>query len=96
MRRQPMNRLQMIAAYLVLLATCTAGAWHLGLWSACAGSCSLVFISLLTPRVAPAPQMQASSGIGEPLLIASSVLNGSAVACAAYIFGHGARWAWGL
>jgi hypothetical protein len=96
MRRQPMNRLQLVAAYVALLATCTAGALHLGLWSVCAGSCSLALISILTPRVASAPQIQGGSGIGEPLLIASSILNGSAVASAAYIFGYGARWVWGL
>ena len=91
-----MNRLQLVAAYVALLATCTAGALHLGLWSVCAGSCSLALISILTPRVASAPQIQGGSGIGEPLLIASSILNGSAVASAAYIFGYGARWVWGL
>jgi len=96
MRRQAMNRLQMVAAYVTLLATCTAGAMHVGLWSVCAGSCSLALISILTPRVASAPQIQGGSGIGEPLLIASSILNGSAVASAAYIFGYGARWVWGL
>src|SRR5262245_48940054 len=96
MRRLPMTRLQMVAAYVALLATCTAGALHLGLWSACAGACSLALVSLLTPRIVSEPQLQAGSGIGEPLLIASSILNGSAVASAAYIFGYGARWVWGL
>jgi hypothetical protein len=91
-----MNRLQLVAAYLALLATCTAGALHLGLWSVCAGSCSLALISLLTPRVASAPQIQGGNGIGEPVLIASSILNGAAIASAAYVFGYCARWAWGL
>ncbi len=91
-----MRHSQMVASYATLLATCTAGIFHLGLWSVCTGACLLVLISLRVPRAAPTPQIQNGNGIGEPVLIASSVLNGAAVASAAYIFGYCARWAWGL
>jgi hypothetical protein len=91
-----MNRLQLITAYLALLATCSAGIFHLGLWSVFAGACSLALVSLLTPRATAASEIQGWNGIGEPILAASSILNGAAVASAAYIFGYCARWAWGL
>jgi hypothetical protein len=87
------ERTRSALAYVVLLSTCLAGVFHAPWWAACAGACSLALILLIPPRAAPAPQMRT---IGEPVLIFSSVLNASAVASGAFIFGHVARWLWGL
>jgi hypothetical protein len=87
------GRLKSAVAYLILLSTCAAGIFHAPWWAACAGACSLALILLITPGTAPVAQMRT---IGEPLYIFSSVLNASAVAAAAFIFGHVARWFWGL
>lgn len=90
------KRAQSALAYVTLLATCVAGIFHAPWWAACAGACLLALISLIGPRAASISQMQGSGAISEPVLILSSVLNASAVASAAFVFGHVARWCWGL
>lgn len=91
-----MGRAQSAASYLILLATCTAGIFHLPWWSACAGACSLALMSLFAQRTAAASHIQIDSAIREPVLVVASVLNASAVASGAFVFGHVARWFWGL
>lgn len=88
-----MGRMQLVLAYAVLLATCVAGVFHLTWWWACVGGCSLALISLLSLRAASVPQLRT---VGEPILVASSFLNASAAASAAFMFGYAARWIWGL
>jgi len=90
------KRAQGPLAYMTLLATCVAGILHAPWWAACAGACSLALISLIGQRAVSMPQMQGIGAIREPVLILSSVLNASAVASAAFVFGHIARWFWGL
>jgi|GEM_PF-4895147 len=84
------GRAQLAIAYVVLIATCVAGVFHLGWWSAVAGASSLALVSLASPRAS------AGRGISEQVLVASSLLNASAAASAAYAFGYLARWVWGL
>jgi hypothetical protein len=86
------GRLQSALAYIVLLATCTAGVLHAPWWAACAGACLLTLISLLGQRAAM-PELR---GVSEPILITSSILNAAGVAAGVFIFGHLARWFWGL
>jgi hypothetical protein len=87
------GRLQSAVAFVVLLATSVAGVFHAPWWAACAGACSLVLISLWGQRAATMHQLR---GISEPVLFIANVLNAAAVASAAFIFGHVARWIWGL
>lgn len=87
------GRLQSALAFAILLATSVAGVFHAPWWAACAGACSLVLVSLGSQRTATVPQLR---GISEPVLIIASILNAAAVASAALIFGHLARWVWGL
>ena len=84
---------QFSSAYTVILAMCVAGALHLSWWWVCAGACSLTLISLLAHHTAAYPQFR---NIGEPILVASSVINGVTVATGAFLFGYLARWLWGL
>jgi len=83
----------MIGAYVALLLTCCAGVFSLSLWSVVAGALSLGLIPLVANRAA---SLQQVGGISEPVVVVSHVLNSSAMASAAYIFGYVARWAWGL
>ena len=88
-----MSRWQTICAYAVILLTSSAGVFRFGAWAVVAGACSLILISLIAHRTASVPQFRT---ISEPVIIASHVLNSAAIASAAYVFGHVARWAWGL
>ena len=88
-----MGRIQLSVAGGVLMATCTAGALHWTWWWACASACSLALISLLTLRAVAFSQLRS---VSEPILVASSLLNASAAASAAFMFGYAARWMWGL
>lgn len=80
-------------AYVVLLATCVAGVLHAPWWAACAGTCALALVSLLGQRTAVVPQLRA---VTEPVLVIANILNAAAIASGAFIFGHLARWFWGL
>ena len=80
-------------AYLILLVSCVAGALHLSWWWACACSCSLSLLSLLTHRRASMPHFR---DISDPILVASSVINGIAAAAGAFLFGIAARWFWAI
>ena len=89
-----MGRWQMIWAYLVLVLTCAAGALRLSVLAAItASTCSLMIISLIADRAASVPPART---VTEPTLLFAHLLNSSAIASAAYIFGHVARWVWGL
>jgi hypothetical protein len=85
-------RWQMVA-YVVLVLTCGAGVFRFGPWSVVASASCLILVSLVANQTASVPQ---SRLISEPVMIAANVLNSAAIASAAYVFGHVARWAWGL
>src|SRR5262245_48168799 len=87
------GRLQSVLAYMVLLATCAAGALHAPWWAVCAGACALTLISLLGYRTVTVPQLK---GVSEPVLVLASIVNAAGVTAAAFVFGHAARWFWGL
>lgn len=80
-------------AFVALLSTCIAGALHAPWWAACAGACSVALILLLKPQAAYGSTLRV---VSEPVLIFASVLNASAIASAVFMFGHFARWFWGL
>lgn len=86
------GRAQLAVAYGILLATCIAGVFHAPWWAAVAGACSLALMSLMV-RTASVPQMRT---ISEPVIVLASVLNAFAAASGVFIFGHVARWLWGL
>jgi hypothetical protein len=88
-----MTRWHVISAYFVLLLTCCAGVFRLGPWAVVASASLLALISLVANRTASVPQ---AGMVAEPVLVLSHALNSAAIASAAYIFGFGARWAWGL
>ena len=88
-----MGRSWSIAAYCTLLATCIAGIFHAPWWAACAGACSLALLSLVTQRVGNVPQLKM---VSDPVLVFATFLNAAAAAAGAYVFGHLARWFWGL
>ena len=82
-----------IIAYVLLLLTCSAGVFRFGPWSVVASASCLALMSLVANQTASVPP---SRLIGEPAMVAGSVLNSAAIASAAYIFGYVSRWAWGL
>jgi hypothetical protein len=88
-----MGRAHGAVAYVILLATCVAGVFHAPWWAACAGASALALLSLFGQRAATVPQLRT---VSEPVLVIASVLNAAAVASGAFIFGHVARWFWGL
>ena len=88
-----MARSQSATAFVVLLSTSIAGALHAPWYAGLAGACLLVLISLYSQRAASLPQWR---GVSDPMLVLSSILNAAAAAAAVFIFGHLARWIWGL
>jgi hypothetical protein len=89
------GRAQLAMAYLILLATCTAGVFQAPWWAAIAGACSLALVSLIAQKTVSLHVEMMSLG-REPVLLFASLFNATAAACAAFTFGHVARWAWGL
>ena len=79
----------MMLPFLIILATCVAGVLHAPWWAALAGACGLMLYSLTAHR-------HMHAGIPEPIVIASSAINGVWAAGGAFVFGIAARWFWGL
>ena len=81
--------------FATLLAESLAGLANTSLWWACAGAAVLVLLSnfgrssLSGHSMAPVQAFHAYSSL-------ASIINGSAIASAAYILGRGAGWFWGL
>jgi hypothetical protein len=88
-----MGRAHMATAFAILVGTCLAGALHATLYAALTGSCTLALLSLTRQRALALPSHR---GVSEPVLVAASLLNATAVAFAAYAFGYVSRWIWGL
>jgi hypothetical protein len=88
------GRRQLFGAYVILVATSAAGALRAPWWAALAGACSLALLSLITHKKTSSPNV--SIYVDEPPLIASSIINAAMFASLAYVFGHIARWFWGL
>ena len=83
-----------LLAYTAIVGTCVAGAMHAS-WSAVlvGGSC-LALNLLIAPRKRVA--YATTVGVTEPVVVVASLVNASAIASGAYIFGYLARWAWGV
>ncbi len=78
-------------AFFVILAVCLAGAFKAPWWAIVAGASSLALLSL-------GQSWRAASGTDVPdgVQLASSSLNGAAVAAVAFFSGHGLAWVWGV
>jgi len=87
-----MERIHSAAAYAVILAISAAGIVRAPWWSACAGACALMLISLTLNRGSYARYASVDDTGGQSVLIFSGVLNASAASATA--FGLGALIGW--
>ena len=90
------ERAHAVLAFSTLLITCVAGMLHANWWAACAGACGMVLISLVERQYAGNRYSLLHRGISDPVLVLSSLLNGSVAAAAAFGFGHVTGWMWGV
>lgn len=90
------ERAEGLVAYTILLMIALAGMMHAQWWAICAGSCMLILISLVRRQLAGNRFAAFERGVSDPVLILSSVINGSAAAGTAFAFGHFTGWVWGL
>ena len=90
------NRTHSMLAFLVIVATCTAGLLHVSWWAIVACASLLAIHSLTTSPLVLGRFPTASIGISSPTLFVSVILNSAAASLAAYILGRVIGWAWGL
>jgi len=90
------DRLHGVLAYAVILLTCVAAMLHVSWWAACAGASLLALLSMADPQGSHACFARAGVRIAPAALYASTVLNATAAASAAYLLGCVIAWFWGL
>ncbi len=91
-----MDRAGSALGYVTLLLTCVGGIAHASWWTACAGASVLVLISVVTRQRITVRTATTNVGLSDQTLAAASLLNGSAAASAAFLFGKLTGWIWGF
>jgi hypothetical protein len=91
-----MERAGSVLAFVTLLLTCVGGIAHASWWTACAGASVLVLISVVTRQRIAVRSGTSDVGLSDQTLAAASLLNGSAAASAAFLFGKLTGWFWGF
>ena len=81
--------------YATLFFVSLAGLAKTSWWLACAGSAILVILSVVGRDLA-AGRMLVSNRGSDAVISIASILNGSAIASAAYLLGRAAGWLWGI
>jgi hypothetical protein len=91
-----MERSQSILGLATITGICIAGLIRLPWWSACAGACLLMLISLTMHRVEYARFSQINDTVGQSSLLLSGALNAAVAAAVAFGLGRGIGWLWGV
>jgi hypothetical protein len=79
-------------AYIIILASCLAGAFHVSPWAIVASGCLLALLSILNNHEAISRRI-GSGSLAQSTLMLSSLLNAGLTSIAAYGIGLGLGWA---
>lgn len=91
-----MDRTQSILSLATITGTCIAGVMRAPWWSAFAGACLLLLLSLTLHRFEYAKYARIGDAIGQSSLLLSGVLNAVVAAGSAFLLGQVIGWFWGV
>ena len=83
-------------AFLTILAVCSAGALHVSWWTALAGMCVLVLVSLNNNWRGRGLGLGSARAVADPIQLAASLMSAAAISGAAFALGQFTGTVWGI